>query len=550
MKFAKTLEDLMVPEWKSQYVQYKVGKKKIKENTQRIHSASPSPAISSLRLTASRVQAPVRSPSNGSSVGDRGNKIEEPAEQNRPRGLSILHKTASLRGSVPSTSTNALERSPLHDSSYPQEISSARPWSYGSIQSTPPVVSAPAPLARPPSLHLPDPMQPMDIGQTDGLGDMPLESRWSDIGGHMQPTTPTDGRSSKCILSRPQTSRSDEAQHSNSQKPFLRRMLTLGRNTITTPVDKGLSITEVQTKAEKEFLKWLLQERHRCEEFYSSREKEALTRYDEMQEQLDIMRERWFKAKHNIPFEEDDVEDLTDNDITSEAVTTRHPDDGHLVAHYKRRVGWKSVTDAVSGFARPHPTTAKVNIMADGRQSPGLRDYERKRPCRRPLNNPAHRVAKRKLKKAYIEYYHGLEMLKSYVTVNRECLRKITKKFDKASGMRTSHRFMTEYVDKSYFGGANNKLDDLLNDTESLFARFFERGNRKEASSRLRSRENKTLYYSSVWRSGFYLGLALIIAAYGLYDGVKKIYDETNPVLALKTSYLLQVHVIYLTIHI
>ncbi|KAI5802154.1 putative signal transduction protein Syg1 [Pyronema domesticum] len=172
--------------------------------------------------------------------------------------------------------------------------------------------------------------------------------------------------------------------------------------------------------------------------------------------------------------------------------------------------------------------------------SGGTRDYVRRAPIRKPLNNPAHRVAKRKLKKAYIEYYHGLEMLKSYVTVNRECFRKITKKFDKASGLRTSHRFMTEYVDKSRFGAADNELDDLLNDTEGLFARFFERGNRKEASARLRSRESKTVYYASVWRSGFYIGLALVIAAYGLYNAVVKLYDANSPERAVRTSYLLQ----------
>lgn len=284
-----------------------------------------------------------------------------------------------------------------------------------------------------------------------------------------------------------------------------------------------------------------------------------------MKEQLDIMRERWWREKHG-EFEEDDCEDMTD-DLGSGsggegtgmggeygeggpgefAKTEGHGGHGHhghgvVNGNGKKRVGWKTFTEAMSGLSRSHATVSPVNPLGVmNSPSGGTRDYVRRAPIRKPLNNPAHRVAKRKLKKAYIEYYHGLEMLKSYVTVNRECFRKITKKFDKASGLRTSHRFMTEYVDKSRFGAADNELDDLLNDTEGLFARFFERGNRKEASARLRSRESKTVYYASVWRSGFYIGLALVIAAYGLYNAVVKLYDANSPERAVRTSYLLQV---------
>lgn len=315
------------------------------------------------------------------------------------------------------------------------------------------------------------------------------------------------------------------------ERPFLHRVLTLRRNTAAQPVVTAQNVTEVQEKAEKEFLTWLLAELKKCNEFYEHREREAVSRFEEMHEQLDIMRDRWFRAKHNLPFEEDDVEDVAD--AFDAGTLPDHSKNGNS----RRRVPWRTVSEAMSTFTHLQPTIAEfdTNVGTQGLQD--RRDYER-HIYRKPVNNPAHRVAKHKLKKAYIEYYHGLEMLKSYVTVNRECFRKITKKFDKSSGLRTSHRFMTEYVDKSYFGGAN-KLDDLLNDTEVLFAKFFERGNRKEASSRLRSRENKTLYYDSVWRSGFFIGAAIIIASYATYEGVLKIHGEDRE-LALKTSYLLQ----------
>jgi hypothetical protein len=333
-----------------------------------------------------------------------------------------------------------------------------------------------------------------------------------------------------------------------SHVPFLKRVLTLGKGPVAPQSHGGPSIDEVQAEAEKEFLKWLLGQLKKCDDFYAAREAEARARFDEMLEQLDIMRDRWFKAKHNIPFEEDDVEDVTDQEAGSGGPELY--DNASLDSSgQKKSLKWKSFTEAMNGLTKPHPATAHVTTAQDNTGvlvvPDGPKDYVRRAPSRRPTNNPLHRVAKRKLKRAYIEYYHGLEMLKSYVTVNRECFRKITKKFDKASGLRTSHRFMTEYVDKSKFGSADNDLDDMLNDTENLFARFFERGNRKEASARLRSRGNKTLYYGAVGRTGFYLGTSLVLGVFGLYTATQKVLYDPDPVRRLRMSYLLQVGIFY-----
>lgn len=334
----------------------------------------------------------------------------------------------------------------------------------------------------------------------------------------------------------------------SSSKPLLKRLFTLGQAPTVQPAEGMPTIEGVKAVAEKDFLRWLLGELKKCENFYQTREEEALRRFDEMHEQLEIIRDRWLRAKHNIPFEDDDVEDLGGDETlaspdgvgASSAEACTHSHNSGSSSSHKQQARRSPFSDAMNGLTRPHPTTAQVNtgvIMGPE----GTRDYVRRAPARKPLNNPPHRVAKRKLKRAYIGYYRGLDMLKSYVTVNRECFRKITKKFDKASGLKTSNRFMTEYVDKSRFGGAENELDDLLNDTEALFARFFERGNRKEASARLRPRENKAQFYGSVGCSGVYLGSALIIGSHALYNAYRKLEGENGAHEAIQMSYLLQV---------
>ncbi|KAF8250599.1 SPX-domain-containing protein [Wilcoxina mikolae CBS 423.85] len=559
MKFAKTLEDVMIPEWQTKYVEYKVGKKRINATTIKLRYASSSPAINALR--ASRIIGDPR-------IGTRGRRLSQILAESPHLPSRWSNSVCSNSDHVESDTTAVPERpisarSPLQPalSGPPQQQGGKRTsylqagkrssfrnswflpgflnnenknqspqsqgWkraSYGSsgfwqgISQNPQDDNEPFQPTKPPSLVLPDPIQP--VGSPDVYEGEAIAL----------------GPSSYSVKSMPIVTPQSRPNLSNP-RPLLKRLFTLGKASAAPPQQRAATIEEVQAEAEKEFLKWLLGELKKCEEFYQSRENEALKRFDEMREQLDIMRDRWFKAKHNIPFEEDDTEDIIDTEMSSSGY------DGYPVSSMdsggssKKRVGWKSFTEAVNGLTRPQPTTAQVYTGVITAPE-GTRDYVRRAPARKPLNNPAHRFAKRRLKRAYIEYYHGLEMLKSYVTVNRECFRKITKKFDKASGLRTSHRFMTGYVDKSRFGGTDNELDALLNDTEALFARFFERGNRKEASARLRSKESKALYYGSVSRSWFYIGTAFVIGLYGLHNTLLRSH---SPDEASRSSYLLQI---------
>lgn len=198
-----------------------------------------------------------------------------------------------------------------------------------------------------------------------------------------------------------------------------------------------------------------------------------MQRFDEMKEQLDILRDRWFKHHYRIAYEGDagDVHDenLQQDDTNPSGTSSGHDHAGRS-ADAHRRSTWR---DTLAAMGRgKQDGNRDVDIMslssANRDMDDARRDYER----RRPTNDPGHKLAKSKLKYAYIEYYHRLELLKSFVQLNRNAFRKITKKFDKISGLRTSGKFMNEHVNKSYFGGSENKLDDLINDTEILFARF------------------------------------------------------------------------------
>lgn len=470
---------------------------------------------------------------------------------------------SDVRSSPHISPNTVLENSPLQQTDFARS-----PGTYGTMGSSPSAGSGgkQKPDLRAPSFSLPDPMQPIpqdtmrlppEAASENAIVDDDDEDDRISLA-QIQPIRTNNRRSSRASTQRP--SSGTGTANSRFQKPFLHRVLTLGKTPVTVATETSLTIPEVQAKAEKEFLKWLLDELNKCEKFYQEKEKQAIERYRLMHEQLEVMRDRWYRDKHQTAFEDDnaEVDEDPDSDGNGQAASLGNSSSMETTngsvsnqAPTKKRPSWKTMADTINGYSRFY-STQKVEfnggdgdsddtLDANGKPFP-LRDYERRKKLgRNPVNDPPHRMAKRKLKKAYIEYFHGLEMLKSYIQINREAFRKITKKFDKAAGLRTSTKFMTEYVDRSHFGGPNNRLDDLMNDTESLFARFFERGNRKEASARLRSRENKTMHHASMLRSGFALGAAVVLAAYALARDVERLSDDGDPELAVRTGYLLQI---------
>lgn len=257
-----------------------------------------------------------------------------------------------------------------------------------------------------------------------------------------------------------------------SPRPFTSRVSSFFGGRPQSEMPTNADLTEAMLKANTEFQKWLLIELTKIENFYKRKEGEAVIRFGHMKEQLELLRLSWLRTHSQFNSEglsslDERPEDNTmDKQLfggsasASENVSGSAPD-----VPIQRRVGWKSTIVAMTGI-KSHDS-----VLGEAMSSSMLvaqRDYER----RRPINNPNYRLAKSKLKRAFIEYYRRLELLKSYTRLNREAFGKITKKFDKALGLRTSSRFMNEHINTSYFGGAENKLDDLINETEMLFARY------------------------------------------------------------------------------
>ncbi|PVV03057.1 hypothetical protein BB560_002474 [Smittium megazygosporum] len=93
--------------------------------------------------------------------------------------------------------------------------------------------------------------------------------------------------------------------------------------------------------------------------------------------------------------------------------------------------------------------------------------------------------AKRRLKKAIKEIYRGFEMLKSFRVLNKTGFVKILKKYTKATGWEAGPASFLEFVDTNYFV-TSTKLDTAIRDIEKVYADRYSGGLISQARNELR----------------------------------------------------------------
>ncbi|AOA61552.1 hypothetical protein PP7435_CHR1-1013 [Komagataella phaffii CBS 7435] len=129
-------------------------------------------------------------------------------------------------------------------------------------------------------------------------------------------------------------------------------------------------------------------------------------------------------------------------------------------------------------------------------------------------------VARRQIKTAMLELYRGLEILKSYRLLNRTAFRKMIKKYDKTMNTQELPAFMVK-IDEAYFN-KSDVLDNIMQALEALYAKTFEHGNRKVAISKLRQSETPRSYNMQVFFSSLLLGMTIPLLIDAIYTAAYK----------------------------
>lgn len=554
MKFAKELARDATPEWHNHYLNYKVAKKKIKavkkayRGVPSLHRNSIVNTAGSSNRDASTRDAPVRS------LLARGRR-------NTDAPLDALERQSSNRDQSARDAAGGLllhERSPLQVDHKPKRMTS-----YGSIIGSPPhspIVARKTQGA--PSLELPAPAveddsdEPLSPGEDPKKGHTaPESSQMSHVGNAYRIQRPVDEIRTSSL----------QPQRTNSTPAETFRKLFGGAHGRESHQagnkDVALEAYREVDFRQSDFFNFLDQELTKVSNFYVSKEEEAVERLNALREQLHIMREARLeeiimesRARHQYaPSQSNGKSHAEDGRIAMNGdgdLKNKHLSTKDLVGGPIKK-SFDLAGEALERIRRGH--VGKTSKMMGELGTPTFgeppnADYEARQRgdyVRRPIKDVSYRSAKRKMKNALTEYYRGLELVKSFGLLNHTAFRKTLKKYNKgmkAVGGRTTS-YLEDQVQQAYFV-KSQKIDELLETTEDLYARYFEKGNRKVAANKLRSRLRKKNYECSgaLFRSGALLAAGAALAIQGTAYGFELLVHGHPAIPTDHTSYALQLY--------
>ncbi|KAL8315673.1 hypothetical protein RB593_008972 [Gaeumannomyces tritici] len=598
MKFAKELEQELVPEWRIKYLNYKGGKKYIKAVRTAVRKANTTPTLQrrSGDLPPHATPRFARRPTfSGTDASGRTPGLE----RTQSAALRRVSTTPASRAATQPHGSSTIAAQPIpgrKGESQRLADSPGHDLQYGSFVATPPSAGAvggpvaidfqlpgpameriPSYLQHEPSAHkTPGLRNPFSRAASDGPKGLGVIHSAAQSSTHSPANgSPTQSHSPAAqgngrhalFLETNDGDGSPIAGPSGTPKQRLKRLFShpspmVGRRPTLRPGTVNTNQDEIRQR-ESDFFTFLDSELDKVETFYREKEDQAARRLITLREQLHVMRNRR-------------TQELADARLQRRETALGHEHGngngngngngggggggggegdsaensngkGGGSAKTSSRNDWMGPAARAKLFSRrPGPNSKALQQMpqtphlkgAAVAAADGRRDY-----ARRPAadQDVPYRTAKRKLKLALQEFYRGLELLKAYAMLNRTAFRKLNKKYDKAVNARPQYRYMYERVAPSYFV-RSTLLDDHIAAVEDLYARYFERGNHKLAAGKLRSLSRKAGDESgSSFRSGLLIGVGAVFTVQGLTYGSERLFNE-DPSVAREASYLMQVY--------
>ncbi|KAI0145098.1 EXS-domain-containing protein [Xylariaceae sp. FL1272] len=515
MKFAKELEQDLVPEWRVKYLNYKAGKKYVKGVARAINRANAGVGRKTENLPRHEVPSFFYSPF---SRHQRSSDLR-PGRSDEGHGLTAAP--------APVGRTPRSEPGPGPTLGEQESLTrpSANRNNYGSLSVTPVNGTNLTRLDSRQTFELPGPALPEPLDGNQGTHSSrasvtsrltPQRSVSAEIPAVMRPQATTLLRSGLPSQPTPSPGR-------------LRRLFSHDQRMNRTESAKiGYAMQAIDTvrQRERDFFEFLDSELNKVDTFYRQKETQAGARLEALREQLHEMRNR----------RTEEIAELR-----------RHKEQADGAGGH---VGISSGVDQHNNWI--HPIRSKLfkpgansKALAKMPQTPHIgadavdaaRDY-----IRRPHEHEVpYRTAKRKLKLALQEFYRGLELLKAYALLNRTAFRKLNKKYDKAVNARPPLRYMSEKVSKSWFV-TSEVVDGHIRAVEDLYARYFEKGNHKMAAGKLRRMTRRPGDESGIaFRNGILIGAGALLAIEAITYGGELLHDP-DPTVRLQTQYLLQIY--------
>ncbi|KAK4056864.1 Xenotropic and polytropic retrovirus receptor 1 [Microbotryomycetes sp. JL221] len=486
MKFGATLKQHRVEEWRTGYINYRLLKKQIAKAAQELD------AIDDGDLEENRVKASSR---QGSSARDATttSQPEQATANNADPGSDTAHRR--LKDNKNSSTTSSHQ--PGNDTR--RRVASMPMWKHGS---TDPITVPKASSSLRKSAVIDD--HGIIVGS-------PTESDGSNA-----IDAPTDRIVRETVSRRRDSTaslRSHQSHQSTSSVGLIRRLKptrnksSAGLTGLTPagdfnprkwrkPFSNAMSLEKVYElcpSTSKRFIDTIEGELARVAQFYESREADAVRRFEELSAQWQELQD------HKKDFQAFRAREMQPPQVLNPIFQRMSAIPGSTLV---RRTLVHRAPPKTKGTLPyvPREDQAKKRNLVHGRPEEYI-------------------SAKAKLKLATFEYYRFLGMLKSYRVLNRTGFAKATKKFEKATKIPCSAKFSAR-VDETALV-TSEKLEDLIKETENVFAAAFEHGDRKKALDRLRNFGAQRSHHFEMWRAGVLIGAAIPLLVEGIVHSAK-----------------------------
>lgn len=239
------------------------------------------------------------------------------------------------------------------------------------------------------------------------------------------------------------------------------------------------------------FLQQLEGELAKIDEFYRAREKEAIERKSRILVQLHLLPEDARKMKLEPRGSGIDASTMTGH--TSGATTTSSPLAFSALASDGAQLTWRSLPLPTSPASPVNPGGTLVHKTIYS-----LRDAS------------FTRLARLRIKKALLEFYRFLELLRNFKSLNIVAVGKILKKFDKRTGRHQATAYAERLCSLAFC--TSKTVDGLLGDVEDVYRFMFTEGDRVRALRKLRVKNLKMRsYHGTALLAGVFLMACLAV---------------------------------------
>jgi hypothetical protein len=300
--------------------------------------------------------------------------------------------------------------------------------------------------------------------------------------------------------------------------------------------DNGESLQRLLYEEEKEFLAELSMEVRKVEEFYFAQINEAKRKKSLLEYQLSQLekcqpisapyRKRTdgtsFSPVFRLPF-------ISASPLSKVLPSTRSNSRDESVEEISDSGGTQSFTWTCSKQRLP-----EKDSQQDGTKQP---KFQWRTNVSQYLLQNTPLIAKNQVKKAFVEVYRSLELLKAFRELNVTAYTKIVKKFEKYTNRNMKDTLMHELHVSNFF--LSRDLEVLMTEIEDIFRCHFAEGNRARAMKTLRT-INATAVSSTalgypIFISGLCSGIniMLLVQIFLYFNSLSRPFPSNKVTLAL-----------------